>query len=210
MSGVVRDCELVGGAGIVTDKSGAPCPLLAGGRYLTEDQPDLESTFACLAEVGTLGSGNEAPMAILQRATGPEQVGPGGCNEGFLRSDALLVVTFITDEEDDHESAQLGGSPGDPGDWKAALVANKGGREEDVVVLGLIGDSDLPGATCAPLDKSTNQTTGAEGAARLRELVELFGDRGRWGSVCAPDYTPFFVEAVGVVDLACDEFIPPG
>ena len=25
---------------------------------------------------------------------------PGQCNEGFLRKDALLVVTFITDEED--------------------------------------------------------------------------------------------------------------
>jgi hypothetical protein len=75
-----------------------------------------------------------------------------------------------------------------------------------VVVLGLIGDTGLPGALCQPLV----DITGAEPAPRLREFVEMFGNRGIWGSVCAPDYGSFFAEAVGLIDVACDEFEPPG
>jgi hypothetical protein len=30
------------------------------------------------------------------------------------------------------------------------------------------------------------------------------------GSVCADDYVPFFTEAVGLIDTACDEYTPPG
>ena len=55
----------------------------------------------------------------------------GGCNEGFLRDDAILVVTFITDEEDT-------GSAGNPDSWKQTLVDAKGGNEEAIVVLGLV------------------------------------------------------------------------
>jgi hypothetical protein len=213
MSGVVGDCELVGGAGIVTNKTGMSCDIAGGTRYLTDGQPDLEGTFACLADVGTDGSGNEAPMAIMLRAAAPMQSAAGGCNEGFLREDAILVVTFITDEEDDHQAPGPGspggsGSPGEPADWYAELLAAKGAREDAVVVLGLIGDTDQPGAVCAPL--SALQGTGAEPSPRLRDFVGRFGARGHAGSVCAPDYTPFFAEAVSVVDAACDEFIPPG
>jgi hypothetical protein len=33
---------------------------------------------------------------------------------------------------------------------------------------------------------------------------------GVLGSVCALDYTPFFIKAVDVIDFACDNFEPPG
>jgi hypothetical protein len=50
---------------------------------------------------------------------------------------------------------------------------------------------------------------GAEPAPRLRAFVEQF-ENGVVGSVCAPDYAPIFLEAVAVIDVACDTFVPEG
>ena len=118
----------------------------------------------------------------------------GGCHEGFLRSDAILVVTFITDEEED-------GSMGDPASWRNALVAAKGGNEEPIVVLGLLGDAGLPGTACTD--------GGADDAPRLREFAESF-THGSWASVCEPSYNAFFDEAVAAIDSSCSEFEPAG
>jgi hypothetical protein len=135
----------------------------------------------------------------------------GGCNEGFVRDDAILVVTIITDEEDDpNDPASPGAgedenSPGNPGSWMQTVADVKGGDETAAVVLALVGDTDLPNAICEPL---TEADVGAEPAPRLREFAELF-TYGSWCSVCAEDYTPCFEEAISVIDMACDEFKPP-
>jgi hypothetical protein len=76
------------------------------------------------------------------------------------------------------------------------------------VMLGLLGDTGLPGAVCPP--DSVPGSNGGEYSPRLIEMVESFGDRGVWGSVCAPDYGPFFEQAVALIDLACDEYVPEG
>jgi hypothetical protein len=123
------------------------------------------------------------------------------CNEGFLRDDAILVVTFITDEDDN-----VGDSAGTPAGWKQTLISAKNGDENAIVVLGLFGDNDQPGGICQDLAGGTD---GAEAAPRLREFVDSFGDKGFFGSVCAPSYDEFFQEAVGLIDVTCDEFIPP-
>jgi hypothetical protein len=73
-------------------------------------------------------------------------------------------------------------------------------------VLGLFGDGDLPTGVCPPL----TDDTGAEPSPRLRAFVDLFGDRGVAGSVCADDYIPFFLDAADIVDFTCDEFRPEG
>ena len=92
-------------------------------------------------------------------------------------------------------------SPGDPTTWKQAIVNAKNGDEKAAVVLGLVGDNGLPGAIC------TNQL--AEASPRLRQFADSF-TYGSWGSICSLDYTPFFHDAVTVVDSACDDFTPPG
>jgi hypothetical protein len=53
-------------------------------------------------------------------------------------------------------------------------------------------------------------TMGAQAAPRLRSFVSQFGDHGVVRSVCSAHDAPFLVDAVDVIDLACDEFIPPG
>lgn len=38
-------------------------------------------------------------MDAMVAAVAAELQGPGGCNDGFLRDEAILVVTFISDDE---------------------------------------------------------------------------------------------------------------
>lgn len=119
-----------------------------------------------------------------------------GCGPGFVRDDAVLVVTLITDEEDEF-------SRGDPGFWKAQLLGVKGGDEAAVVVLGLIADNHVPGGLPGgPCDEF-----GGSASPRLERFVRSFG-LGAIGSVCAPDYSAFFAEAVNSIGTACAQFEP--
>jgi hypothetical protein len=179
------------------------CGIAGGQRYIVDGQPNLSGTFGCIANVGTEGDGNETPMASMLEAIG-SQSGAGMCNEGFLREDAVLVVTFITDEEDDYSLGN--GSPGTPQSWYDAVVAAKNGDPTAAVVLGLIGDPDQPNPVCQPL----MDIQGGEASPRLRQFVELFGPRGTWGSVCSPNFGDFFEQAVSLIDTTCDDFVPPG
>lgn len=188
-------CDATLGAGKVADPLGNDCGITSGKRYMLDSQPNLTDTFACVAKVGAGGDGNELVVQAMMEAIGTQNE-PGQCNEGFLRDDAILVVTFITDEEED------GKSPGNPTTWKQFLVDAKNGNEEAVVMLGIVGDPDVAGGVCA-------NGGDADPAPILRGFAESF-TYGQWGSVCAADYTPFFVDAVSVIDAACDDFVPPG
>lgn len=195
------------------DSSNNICgPFSSGQRYMTEAD-DLETQFACTAQIGTSGDGNERPMSSLVAALSPALTGPGACNEGFLRDDALLVVVIITDEEDDPEDEAEAcmqdpqpGSPGEPGGWFQGVIAAKGGDESKVVVLSLVGPDTDP--MCPLLDKCNGGIDGAEVAHRVIEFTEMF-TYGTVGSICEP-YGPIFVEAISIIKSACDEFEPPG
>lgn len=196
-----EQCEDVLGAGIVHPKgqsaSGKDCAFQSGGRYMDVSEPDLTASFSCAAKVGT-GSTDD-PERVMQAMVGAvASKGPStDCNLGFLRSDAILVVTYITDEDDDAGDGSAGTVEG----WKASLVAAKKGDASALVVLGLFGDGDLVNPVCTK--------DAAEPSPRLRAFVDSFGDHGVAGSVCAPSYEPFFQEAVAIIDSTCDGFIPP-
>jgi hypothetical protein len=187
--GEAEPCETVLGAGRRDKPDGESCSFATSSRFLDEGQPDLPETFACVAEVGTDGSPIERPAEAVLAAVSDPLNASDGCNAGFLRKDAILVVTIITDEEDRHSS-------GDPADWTQALVAAKGGNEDAVVVLGLLGDNNLEGGLCRALD--------ADGAPRLQEFANGLG---LVGSVCAPDYNAFFERAVAVIANSCANFV---
>lgn len=200
---VIDACEFKYGSGRLYNKDGVRCDIEGGRRYMLASQPNLEDTFACAATIGALGSGDEKPILAAQAAVGAKQNQPGGCNEGFLRDDAILVLVIITDEEDDNVNG--GGSFGEPADWYASIVEAKLGVPSAAVVLGLVGDGNLASGAC-PLEWDPDQD-GGEPAPRLQEFVGMF-ENGIVGSVCTPDYTPFFLEAVSVIDTACDLFEP--
>jgi hypothetical protein len=189
-------CEEIQGAGRRTNADGVDCGIQGGLSFMSAEQPDLEGTFSCAAQVGTDGSAIEEPMDAVLAATGAALNGRGRCNAGFLRDDALLVVTVITDEEDERSS-------GEPDDWRNILLDVKRGDADALVLLGLVGDNNvdggLLGGPCSAAD--------ADGAPRLQELVDSAS--GVLGSVCAADYAPFFQTAVGTIDSACNDFVPP-
>ncbi len=146
-----------------------------------------------VASVGVDGADSERPMDALVRATSAELNKVGACNDWFLRSDAILVVTIITDEPDE-------GSADDAMTWAQAIVDAKAGDPTAVVVLGLLPDGDLMTPLCR---------VKAVLAPRLAAFLDEFPNSSR-ASVCESDYSPFFVDAVGVISQVCDEFIPPG
>lgn len=188
-------CDISLGAGIIAPMgeaaSNEDCALASEARYIEAGEPDPLAAFSCIARVGIDGSDTEQPIAALTRAIGPELGEPGGCNEGFIRDDAILVLTIITDEPDQH-------TPGDPSDWYDAVIEAKNGQPEAVVILGLLPDGDLDVPSC-----------GLESvpAPRLSAFLDLFEASGR-ASVCEPDYSPFFTDAVSVIGEACENFVP--
>jgi hypothetical protein len=194
-------CDPMLGSGRTLDMYWEPCGIAGDQRYMVDGQPDIEATFSCVATAGQWGDSGERMMEAMVNSVGPGMQGAGGCNEGFIRDDAILVVTFITDEPD-KESA------GDPASWRQALVDAKNGNEDAIVVLGLIRDGDN-----TPEDACNNYAGpfgGAGSAPLLSELIHSFGDHGIQGSVCELDYTPFFIDAVSTIDIVCDEFQPEG
>lgn len=56
---------------------------------------DIATAFTCLASVGDWGCGFEHQLESVYRALTTPSLNPG-----FLRDDALLVVVFLTDEDD--------------------------------------------------------------------------------------------------------------
>ena len=195
-----------------SDSSDALCgPYAEGFTYMTEND-NLDLAFPCAAKVGTDGDGDERPMQTMQAALSPDMNAPGGCNEGFLRDDALLVIVIITDEEDDHEVEGCAkdtypGSSGGPAQWFEGVVAAKGGIEQNIVVLSLVGPPGPNPAACPAIDKCEGDFNGAEVAARIVAFTKMF-THGFVGRVCEPSYGDFFSEAVAVIASACEDFDP--
>ena len=193
-------CDETLGAGVVAPHGGSAsnmdCGFAPGRRYLTDADPDLEDRFACAARVGQSGNGSELPItAAVTALSDPLQVA-GACNEGFLRDDAVLVFTFISD--DPPSAAEDDATAGIAQEWYDALVAAKGGNADAIVVAGLMLWDDT---TCHAFDVPTPP---------FIELVDLFGERGIKASVCELDYAAVFSDAVSIIDQACDDFGPVG
>jgi len=189
-------------------------PYSSGQRYMTEND-NLDNKFNCAARVGVSGAGDEHPMEAMLTALRPPLSDVGGCNEGFLRDDALLVVVFITDEEDDHETPETAcndspepGSPGEPATWFEDLIAIKGGDESKIVVVSLVGPDGADDEMCPAIDKCNGGVVGAEVATRILEFTRMF-TYGFIGPVCQ-DFGPTFQESIAVIKTACDEFGPVG
>lgn len=174
------------------DASNAMCAPFSLGRFMSK-YDDLEADFACAARVGTSGDPKERPMLAALEALSPDKLAPSGCNAGFRRDEALLVIVIVTDEED------LQDSPGMVEDWYEGIVERAGGDPDHVVVLSLVG---TPKPNACP-DFQWNGSEGAEVAHQIIAFTEMFGPRGLVGDVCASDYAPFFAEAVELVSDAC-------
>jgi hypothetical protein len=193
---LIKPCDETLGAGILfnigPDSANEPCVLAGDRRYMVlPGEPEPATAFDCIARVGD--SGPDPPMGeALVAAMSTALNADGGCNAGFLRPDALLVVTMITDVED--EESKTG-----PADWYEAVVTAKGDPGA-VVMLAIqpqtaVGE-EQPGCT---------YDWGLD--LRLRQLIRMFPFHAE-GDTCAASYVPFFETAVSRVAEACASFVP--
>ncbi len=200
-------CETTLGAGEVapynSEASNTICGVPDGKRYLTSTltQTDIKDKFACIAKTGTLGSGAELPMTAMAEAV-TTQDQPGGCNEGFVRDDAVLVVTIISDDIPT-ATVDNASTVGSPQEWFDAVVSAKRGFSQNIVMLAIVNNEH---ATCIGLTDSTARTGPT---TRFLDFVAMFGVRGVVGNVCEPNYDAFFEQAVDLIEVACREFVPP-
>ncbi len=188
------ECDVIEGAGVTVvgnfDGSNKRCELATEHRYITTaDAATLADSFACMA---TLGAGPKAPVSMesMMRALAPDMLN-GGCNDGFVRSGALLVVVVMQPSRDT-------GSPGTPASWVDTLVDVKGGNEEAVVVLVISDDTALPDAVCPDLGWGDNP---------LRIFAETAA-HGRFLSSCELDYGPFLQEGAALALDQCAVLVP--
>ena len=182
MLDLVTECDKTLGGGVTFpagfDATNKMCKVDGNHRYLTKGQNKLNETFACIAQVGW-GGGNQVGAA-LAAALDPSLNASGGCNDGFLRDDALLMVTMVSPGLDD--------SPGSPKEYYKAVVSAKNGDPEAIVMF-LIGNSACPDYddTCKLAKKFPNA------------VIE---------HAYASDYGPAFDEATAMAEEACKVLIP--
>jgi hypothetical protein len=194
--GLANDCDYTLGAGVRYPAgfmaSNRDCDLAGGRRYLTEAQDDFEEAFKCILNVGQTGGGGQQFLGAMVQAVGPTLNAPGGCNEGFLRPDAMLVVVILAAYVDTE-------SPGTPEGLAASLIAAKDGYVGGVVVVGVLDTVDHDDDDyCYDVPDD-----------RTRRFVEGFPNHVL-GSYCAPDIGVNLVQAVDVILETCAEFTPPG
>lgn len=189
-------CDIAIGAGIVAPfgqaSSNTACEIGGDTRYIGAGAADLLDAFTCIATVGVDGNSEERTADALVAAIDPALSAADGCNEGFLRNDAILVITIITDEAD-------ADSTGMPADWFDAIVEAKNGDPNAIVMLGLLPDADVDAPMCDDDDVG----------GVVAELVDMF-PANRRASVCEAAYGPFLAESVSVIAETCTDFIPPG
>lgn len=185
-------CDLEMGAGVVAPHGGQAsnmdCGIPDGRRYLVGDDEPLEDIFACVAQVGTSGDFSEFPVTAAVRAV----ENPMGCNDGFLRDDAILVMTVITDDHDGDIGNAGDAENGDPNDWYQRIVTAKNGNEDASVFIGL----------------TSNHCSGPP-VPPFAQIVTLFGDQGVQGSHCSlAEMLDSFETAVQTIDTTCNDFVP--
>ncbi len=196
---LLTPCDETLGAGLIFNAGGyaanKQCELYGGNRYITSGEPKLADALECIAKVGV--SGGDPPMGdALIAALQPKINAEGGCNAGFLRDDALLVVAFINDVEDDQSTSW-------PYQQYKAVVDVKGGDPNAIVALGVIaqpleeGAPEIPGCTYDGLGDQY----------KMRQLLEKFPYHVE-GDTCAPSYAPYFDQAAELIAEACGKFVP--
>ena len=147
-------CDEKMGAGTIfpagDDAANKPCNIDGDRRYMVKGQTDLKETFACAAQIGSSGGDwiGEALTAAVHSNTND----PGGCNPDFLREEALLMVTLISNTYD--SPVKPFGSTGTPETWTEAVRKAKGDLRS--VVLLNIGDTMVQG--CHEKDRLCQMT----------------------------------------------------
>jgi hypothetical protein len=194
----VTACDETLGAGLIFNGGGGAanrhCELFGGNRYIISGEPHMEDAIECIAKVGW--SGGVPPMGdAVVAALKYKLNADGGCNAGFLRKDALLVIVMISDIDDEESLLH-------PEKQFAAVVTAKGGDPNAIVAVAATPKSkESPDPTCS---NDTNDWS------PTRDFINLFPYHYE-GDICEPSYAPLLDEAADLIEVACANYVPiPG
>lgn len=196
---LMKPCDEVLGAGLTFNvgpgAANERCDLFGGNSYIISGEPNLDQALDCIAKVGWAGPSpplGEAMVAALSYDLNKD----GGCNAGFLRKDALLVVTFISDAADEASFTW-------PYQWYDAILAAKLDPSA-VVMLGIVPQLLVEGRPKVP---GCSYEYPFEMPGKLRDLIDMFPFHA-YGDTCAPSYATFFENAASLISEACGSFVP--
>jgi hypothetical protein len=172
--------------------------------WLERTDPNMATTFACAADVGTGGPAIEMPLRASQLAA------TLATNPGFLRDDALLGIVILTDEDDCSRTATTFTTAGDncatngdtglqmPAEVVAALDTIKGdrGRWAAAIIAGQTTCESSFGA--------------AEEGIRLKQFQQQAGTNVVFGDICGGNLAPALQQALETFQAACENFPPIG
>ncbi|MBL8624785.1 MAG: hypothetical protein JNK64_25985 [Myxococcales bacterium] len=172
--------------------------------WLERTDPNMATTFACNANVGTGGPAIEMPLRASQLAA------TLATNPGFLREDALLGIVILTDEDDCSRTSTTFTTAGDncatngdtglemPSEIIATLDQVKGerGRWAAAIIAGQTSCSSSFGM--------------AEEGIRLKQFQQAAGTNVIYGDICAGNLAPALQQALESFQAACENFPPIG
>lgn len=235
-TGVVETLEGLNGGGIdyriaVTDDNdhGFIVPVGWTGERPWFDSDELEvqalatSFNGAIAQLSTYGGASLGCEHVL--SSGVDLLRADAT--GFVRDDALLLLVLLTDVDDygaydqvgGHSCEVLGGCATPPTDLDAMvadLIAMKGDDPAGVSAIVIAGDPnvvggnnfcDQPGSCCDGIDCQVFHAT------RLYAFTEALGAGGVFENLCTVgvDVPGALRRALSEdIDLACQDFEPPG
>jgi len=173
-------------------------------KWIDKTDPDPATKFSCVANVGVGGPSREMPLGAIRDAFEDRIV--DGTNAGFRRSDALLALVILTDENDcSYEQSvnlafgqtlcQTGTEPvgsyvsfldqytGHRSRWATAVIAGKG-----------------PGSCSSSFGNAAEAT-------RLVDFVTQTGTNAVISSICDGDLSIGLGQALDLFDSACGGII---
>jgi hypothetical protein len=179
------DCQ--GAGDLILQNEGERCiPEDRNRTYLTHED-NIREDFTCLAKVGAYES-SENQLYAIENAVNPDN----GCNAGFLRDDALLVITLITDEDDASDAAAPGIPQRTPGEWSRLVQGHLGNNANRLIMTSIANP------------------TASKNIIEFNRLLLATGNildvNGYIGDVQEESYAPFFQRAVQHTNEACAQF----
>lgn len=167
--------------------------------WLERTDPNMEQMFAQIANVGTDGPGLEMQLYAAELAT--------TANAGFLRSDALLGIVVITDEDDCSRRTNNFMTSGDGCATNGDTVAPV--TEFVTQFDTLKGERGRWAAAIIAAQTTCSSSFGdaAEGI-RLKQFQQASGANAVFGDICAGNLQTALTQALDTFQAACDNFPP--
>ncbi len=177
------------------------CGFASGQSWMEGPSASFNDEFLCVSNIACHQS---AGLTEPTLRAGVEAL-KASSNSGFLREEALLVVLFLTDEED----ASAGMSHQQIHD---EILALKGGDEKYVVVVTMagpqVGTVELNWMTGA-MGCTSSLYGGVYETPGIMNFTGLFGDRGRHYNLCEDDLSAALTDALDRLQMSCDEIVSP-